>query len=76
MLAWLRSHVRSLAIIAGLLLLYTLAGFLLLPRIARNQAIAYVEHDLHRQLAIGALSFNPFSLALEIRDLALTEADG
>ena len=75
-LAWLRSHVRSLAIIAGLLLLYTLAGFLLLPRIARNQAIAYVEHDLHRQLAIGALSFNPFSLALEIRDLALTEADG
>jgi uncharacterized protein involved in outer membrane biogenesis len=73
---WLRAHVRSLSIIAGLLLVYTLAGFLLLPRIARNQAIAYVQHDLGRQLAIGSLSFNPFSLAIEIHDLALTEADG
>lgn len=76
MLGWLRSHVRALAIVAAALLLYTLAGFVLLPRIARNQAIAYVQHDLGRQLAIGSLSFNPFSLAIEIRDLALTEADG
>jgi len=73
---WLRAHVRALAIIAGLLLLYTLAGFLLLPRIARNQAIGYVQHDLGRGLAIGSLSFNPFSLAIEIHDLALSEADG
>ena len=75
-LRWLRSHLRALAIVAGVLLLYTLAGFLLLPRIARNQAINYVQHDLGRQLAIGSLTFNPFSLALEIRDLAMSEADG
>jgi uncharacterized protein involved in outer membrane biogenesis len=75
-LRWLRSHRRALAIVAGLLLLYTLAGFLLLPRIARNQAIDYVQHHLGRRLSIGALTFNPFSLATEIRDLALTEADG
>jgi uncharacterized protein involved in outer membrane biogenesis len=75
-LRWLRSHLRALAIVAGLLLLYTLAGFLLLPRIARNQAINYVQHDLGRKLAIGSLTFNPFSLAVEIRDLAMTEADG
>jgi uncharacterized protein involved in outer membrane biogenesis len=73
---WLRSHLRALAIIAGVLLLYTLVGFLLVPRIARNQAIHYVQHDLGRQLVIGSLTFNPFSLAVEIRDLALTEADG
>jgi uncharacterized protein involved in outer membrane biogenesis len=73
---WLRSHLRALAIVAAVLLLYTLAGFLLLPRIARNQAINYVQHDLGRQLAIGSLTFNPFSLAVEIRDLALSEADG
>jgi hypothetical protein len=75
-LQWLHSHLRALAIVAGLLLLYTLAGFLLVPRIARNQAIHYVQHELGRQLAIGSLTFNPFSLAIEIRDLALTEADG
>jgi uncharacterized protein involved in outer membrane biogenesis len=75
-LRWLRSHLRALAIVAGLLLLYTLAGFLLVPRIARNQAISYVQHQLGRQLAIGSLTFNPFSLVVEIRDLAMTEADG
>jgi uncharacterized protein involved in outer membrane biogenesis len=75
-LRWLRSHLRALAIVAGLVLLYTLAGFLLVPRIARNQAISYVQHQLGRQLAIGSLTFNPFSLVVEIRDLAMTEADG
>jgi hypothetical protein len=75
-LRWLRAHVIALAILAGLLLLYTLAGFLLLPRIARNEAIDYVQHDLGRKLSIGALTFNPFSLATEMRDLALSEADG
>ncbi len=73
---WLRSHLRALAIVAGLVLLYTLAGFLLVPRIASNQAISYVQHQLGRQLAIGSLTFNPFSLVVEIRDLAMTEADG
>jgi uncharacterized protein involved in outer membrane biogenesis len=76
MVGWLRSHVRSLAVVAGLLLLYALSGFLLLPRIARNAAIDYVQHDLGRKLFIGSLTFNPFSLATEIHDLALTEADG
>ena len=73
---WLRAHRLALGIAAGLLLLYTLAGFLLVPRIARNQAIDYVQHTLGRKLSIGSLSFNPFSLASEIHDLALTEADG
>jgi hypothetical protein len=73
---WLRAHVRLVSILVGLLLLYTLAGFLLVPRIARNQAIDYVQHDLGRKLSIGSLTFNPFSLATEIRDLALAEADG
>jgi uncharacterized protein involved in outer membrane biogenesis len=73
---WLRAHRLALGIAAGLLLLYTLAGFLLVPRIARGQAIDYVQRDLGRKLSIGALSFNPFSLATEIHDLALTEADG
>ncbi|MFI4866543.1 MAG: DUF748 domain-containing protein [Steroidobacterales bacterium] len=75
-LRWLRAHLLALAILAGLLLLYTLAGFLLVPRIARNQAIDYVQHDLGRKLSMGALTFNPFSLATEIRELALSEADG
>jgi hypothetical protein len=73
---WLRAHVLGLGILAGLLLLYALAGFLLVPRMARNAAINYVQHDLGRQLTIGSLRFNPFMLATEIRGFALSEADG
>jgi hypothetical protein len=73
---WLRVHVRALGILVGLLLLYTLAGFLLVPRVARNAAINYVQHDLGRHLTIGSLSFNPFTLATEIHGLALSETDG
>jgi uncharacterized protein involved in outer membrane biogenesis len=73
---WLRAHVLGLGILAGLLVLYALAGFLLVPRMARNAAINYVQHDLGRQLTIGSLRFNPFMLSTEIRGFALSEADG
>src|ERR1700686_4666017 len=73
---WLRAHVLALGIAAGVLVLYTLAGFLLVPRIARHAAINYVQHDLGRHLTIGSLGFNPFTLAAEIREFALAEADG
>jgi uncharacterized protein involved in outer membrane biogenesis len=66
----------ALGILAGLVLLYALAGFLLVPRMARNAAIHYVQRDLGRQLAIGSLSFNPFTFATEMRGFVLSEADG
>ena len=57
---WLRAHVRALAIIAGLLLLYTLAGFLLLPRIARKRERAFLEaaraHYVHAREGLDELA--------------------
>jgi hypothetical protein len=73
---WLRAHGYWLGIALALLLVYALAGFFLVPRIGRAQAIKYVEQDMHRQLRVGALAFNPFTLKVEIRDLELSEADG
>jgi Domain of Unknown Function (DUF748) len=72
---WWRRHIVAIGVVVALLLLYTLGGFLLVPYIARSKAIAYVQNDLHRQLTIGDLKFNPFTLALEIHDLNLAEAD-
>ena len=43
---WLRRHRLLLIVVAALLLLYTLGGFLLLPHLARNEAIDYVQQDL------------------------------
>ena len=71
-----RSH-RILAGIAAILLVaYAIAGFYVVPRVARPQIEAFVTETLHRKIAIGDIAFNPFTLAVTITDLKLTEADG
>jgi hypothetical protein len=74
--ARLRAHWRWLALAAILVLLWALAGFLLVPRIARHAISDYVQRDLGRRVAIGRISFNPFTLTAEVRDFALAEPGG
>jgi len=71
----LRAYARWLAVVAALLLLYTLGGFLLLPHLAGNAIVHYVQKDLGRHATIGQLNFNPFTFTLEIHQFALAEAD-
>ncbi|MFT4045081.1 MAG: DUF748 domain-containing protein [Solimonas sp.] len=75
-LALLRRRRIALGVTAGLLLVYTLAGFFLVPRIARSAISDYVEHTLGRQVAIGTLTFNPYTFVVRIGDFKLSEADG
>jgi uncharacterized protein involved in outer membrane biogenesis len=56
--------------------LYALLGFQLAPRIVRDQAISFVREQYARELRIGAVRINPFRLDLELRDVALPDADG
>jgi hypothetical protein len=72
---WLRRHRGLLIAAAALLLLYTLGGFLLLPHLARNAVIGYVQKELGRHATIGELDFNPFTCTLELHQFALAEAD-
>jgi uncharacterized protein involved in outer membrane biogenesis len=65
-----------LIVVAVLLLLYTLSGFLLLPHFARNAIVGYVQRDLGRRASIGELDFNPFTFGLEVHQFSLAEADG
>ena len=72
----LRSHARLLIIIAALLLLYTLGGFLLVPHVARNAIVSYVQKNMGgRHASIGELKFNPFTFTVEIHQFALSEAN-
>ncbi len=64
------------AIVVGLLLLYTLAGFLILPAVARSQAVEILREDYGLDLTIEQLRFNPYSLVAEVEGLALKDADG
>ncbi len=59
-----------------LILLYAGLGFLLVPRVIRSNAESFVSSHYHRTLSLGGINFNPFTLQLEIHDLALPDADG
>ena len=56
--------------------LYTLAGFVLLLWYAKRELPRMLEEQLQRRAHVGEISFNPFTLALEADDFALTERDG
>jgi uncharacterized protein involved in outer membrane biogenesis len=75
-LAFLRAQVWLLSLIAAAVLLYTLVGFLLVPRIARSQIEAFVTEELHKKIVLGELRFNPFAFDASVAGLLLTEPDG
>lgn len=65
-----------LALAAGVLAAYAALGFWLVPWLGQREAVSYVETQLGRKAAVGALRFNPFTLRLQAEALALSEADG
>ena len=61
---------------AGLLAVYALAGFALVPYVIRNQVPKIVQSELERKGEIGEVKFNPFTLRLEAHDVRLSETSG
>ena len=57
------------------IVIYTLAGFFLLPYILESQLKSYVAENLNRTLQIEKIQLNPYIMTLEISDLKLKEAD-
>jgi uncharacterized protein involved in outer membrane biogenesis len=55
---------------------YTLAGFLVLPAIIKAEMLKRLPPLIHRRAAIRQVAFNPYTLALAVRGLALTETNG
>jgi uncharacterized protein DUF748 len=66
----------ALAIVIVLLVAYAAAGFLALPHFARKYAQDFVRTHYGRTLALGEIHFNPFTLKLDVRRVALPDADG
>ena len=62
--------------LAGAVGVYALAGGWALPRLIKSRLPVFVETELERKASIGDVSFNPFTLRLEAKDVRLTEADG
>jgi outer membrane protein OmpA-like peptidoglycan-associated protein len=73
--AWLSPRqARFWLVIAALV--YTLAGFLLLPWLLQRELPGLAQDFLQRDAAVAQVRFNPWSLALEADALQLTELDG
>jgi uncharacterized protein involved in outer membrane biogenesis len=70
-----RRHWIALTVVAVLVLLYTVGGFYLAPRLARTMAQDYVARELGRHLLIREVRFNPFTFEAVVDDLDLREAD-
>jgi hypothetical protein len=70
---------RQIILIAAALVLlaaYAAAGFLAVPHFARQAASDFVRTHYGRTLVIGDLRFNPFTLNLDVSQVALPDADG
>ncbi|MGN6454209.1 MAG: DUF748 domain-containing protein, partial [Steroidobacteraceae bacterium] len=71
-----RRYLIGIAIVLVLVGVYAAAGFLAVPYLIRKNAVDFVRTHYHRTLAIGDIRFNPFTLALDMRQLTLPDANG
>ncbi len=62
--------------ILGLLLFYTILGFLILPPIVRAIAVKQLSRQLDRDVSIQKIKINPFVLSTTIRGLLIKDKDG
>ena len=62
----------TLAVVA----LYAAAGFWLVPRLLASGVRDYFASHYHRQVELGHVAFNPFTLELTVDRFAVPDADG
>ena len=57
-------------------LIYTAAGFLLVPVLVNKFVVDKVRHELNREASFTAIKFNPFVLSLKTEGFRLDDTDG
>ena len=67
---------RISLMVALLLALYALAGFLWVPRLLRSELMEQIPKTLGVKPAVGEIHFNPFTFQLEVKDFSLAASDG
>src|SRR5262245_35316996 len=62
--------------IAGVLLFYTVFGFIVLPLIVRPIATHRLARELNRNVSIDSVRINPYALSCAVRGLLIKDPDG
>src|SRR6516225_7559134 len=71
-----RRYLIGLAIVLVLVGVYAAVGFLAVPYFIHKEAVDFVRTHYRRTLTVGEIRFNPFTLTLDVRRVALPDADG
>jgi hypothetical protein len=71
-----RGRLISIAILVALFAAYTLFGFLGVPRLLHSKATGFVATEYGREIDIGEIQFNPFTLVLKIHGLSFPDSEG
>jgi hypothetical protein len=67
---------KGLAVVAGIVLLYALAGFYALPYLVQSRAPAMIKELTGREASIAKVELNPFSFRFALQGFVLQEKDG
>ena len=62
--------------VLGLVLLYTVVGFLILPPIVRHVAVKQISQQLGREVSIDKVKINPFAMSASVQGLLIKDTDG
>src|SRR5258705_10551607 len=70
-----RRRRRILVWTAGVLLVYTIVGFLVLPHVIRAIAVKRLSKELDRPVTIQKVRLNPSTLSATVRGLLIKDRD-
>ena len=71
-----RRYLIALAVVVVLVAAYAALGFWAVPHFARSQLTSFVKTHWGRDVAVGEIRFNPFTLDLDVSQFSLPDADG
>lgn len=72
----IRHIVIAVLITGGLLGIYAVLGFYLLPTLVKSKLPGFVQQETGRKASVAAVRFDPFSLQLSLLGFELQEPDG
>ena len=72
---WLLRPSRLAILAAGLVLLYALVGFVLVPYLIKAYAIPALAERLHRPVLVNGVELNPFALSIRVTGFEVREPD-
>lgn len=72
---WLISPSRLAVLALGLVILYTIIGFFLVPYLIKAYAIPAVAEKLKRPVLVKEVELNPFTLSLRVTGFEIREVD-